>query len=151
MRREYPNRPLVGTGALIFRSNDLLLIKRGAQPGLGKWSIPGGLVELGEKVEDAMKRETREEVGLDVEPIRLMDAFDSIITDGKGRIQYHFVVVNFLARIVGGSLRTASDILEARWVSLREVEKYDLTDSFGLFLKKHIKELKQTSTSSISD
>ncbi len=141
--REYPTRPLVGTGALILQDGKLLLIRRGAQPGQGKWSIPGGLVELGENVQDAMIRETKEEVGLDVEAVKLMDVFDSVTLDNKGRIQYHFVVVNFLVRIVGGSLKTASDILEVKWVSVEEVEKYDLTKSFRAFFEKHHEKLKE--------
>jgi len=135
--REYPTRPLVGTGALILQDGKLLLIRRGAQPGQGKWSIPGGLVELGENVQDAMVRETKEEVGLDVEAVKLMDVFDSVTLDEQGRIQYHFVVVNFHVRIVGGSLQTASDILEAGWVPVEEVEKYNLTKSFRAFFEKH--------------
>jgi ADP-ribose pyrophosphatase len=124
-------------GALILGDGKLLLIRRGAQPGQGKWSIPGGLVELGENVQDAMVRETKEEVGLDVEAVKLMDVFDSVTLDEQGRIQYHFVVVNYLARIVGGTVRTASDILEARWVPVEEVEKFTLTDSFRRFFEKH--------------
>jgi ADP-ribose pyrophosphatase YjhB (NUDIX family) len=101
------------------------------------WSIPGGLVELGERVQDAAVREAKEEVGLDVEVVELIDAFDSVTLDGQGRVQYHFVVVNFLARVVGGRLKTGSDILEAKWVPLDEVEKCDLTDSFRVFFGKH--------------
>jgi len=141
LSREYPTRPIVGTGALILQGGRLLLIKRGVQPGRGKWSVPGGLVELGENVHDAMIRETKEEVGLDVEAIELMDVFDSVTLDSQGRIQYHFVVVNFLVRIVGGSLNTASDILEAQWVPLKEVENYNLTKSFRVFFEKHKDEL----------
>jgi len=141
--REYPTRPLVGTGALILQDGKLLLIKRGAQPGQGKWSIPGGLVELGENVQDAMVRETKEEVGLDVEAIKLMDVFDSVTLDSHRRIQYHFVVVNFLVRIVGGSLQTASDILESRWVPIEEVERFNLTKSFRAFFEKHHEKIKE--------
>lgn len=137
MSREYPTRPIVGAGALILQDGKLLLVRRGSQPGQGEWSIPGGLVELGEKVQDAMVRETREEVGLDVEAVKLMDVFDSVTLDKQGRIKYHFVVVNFLARVVGGNLRTASDILEARWVPVGEVEKCNLTKSFRAFFEKH--------------
>ena len=137
MTREYPSRPILGAGACILRDGKLLLIRRGAQPGKGKWSIPGGLVELGENVQDAMIRETKEEVGLDVEATKLMDVFDSVTLDQMGRIQYHFVVVNFLVRVVGGKLQTADDVLESRWVSLDKVEKCNLTKSFRAFFKKH--------------
>ena len=141
MSREYPSRPIVGTGALILRDGKLLLVKRGAQPGFGKWSVPGGLVELGESVRDAMMREVKEEVGFDVEAVKLTDVADTITLDADGRVQYHFVVVNFVARIVGGELKTATDILEARWVPVDEVEKVDLTDSFRAFFEKHKNEI----------
>jgi ADP-ribose pyrophosphatase YjhB (NUDIX family) len=142
LTREYPKRPLVGVGALIFKDGKLLLIRRGAKPGQGRWSIPGGLVELGERVYDAVVREVKEECGLDVEIERLVDVFDSITRDEKGRIRYQFVVVNFLAKIKGGNLKNADDVLEARWVPIDEVEKYNLTNSFRAFFKKHYEELK---------
>lgn len=139
--REYPKYPLVGAGALILNDGKLLLVKRGAHPGFGKWSVPGGLVELGEKVQDAMVREVKEEVGLDVEAVKLTDVADTITLDNDGRVQYHFVVVNFVARIVGGELKTATDILEARWVPVKEVAKVDLTSSFRAFFEKHKAEI----------
>jgi ADP-ribose pyrophosphatase len=139
---------LVGTGALILQGDKLLLVKRGAEPGFGKWSIPGGLVELGENVRDAMMREVKEEVGLDVEAVKLMDVFDSVTLDSDRRVQYHFVVVNFLVRVVGGEVKTASDILEAKWVPVDEVEKHDLTRSFREFFAKHQGELKKLVSSS---
>jgi ADP-ribose pyrophosphatase YjhB (NUDIX family) len=132
---------LVGAGALILKDGRLLLVKRGAHPGFGKWSVPGGLVELGEKAQDAMVREVKEEVGLDVEAVKLTDVADTITCDGDGRVQYHFVVVNFVARIIGGELKTATDILEARWVPVDEVEKVDLTTSFRAFFEKHKNEI----------
>jgi 8-oxo-dGTP diphosphatase len=141
MSREYPARPMVGTGALIVRDGKLLLVKRGAQPGFGKWSVPGGLVELGEKVQDAMVREVKEEVGFDVEAVKLTDVADTIMLDGNGRVQYHFVVVNFVARIVSGELKTATDISEARWVPVDEVEKVNLTGSFRAFFEEHKNEI----------
>jgi ADP-ribose pyrophosphatase YjhB (NUDIX family) len=132
---------MVGAGALILGDGKLLLVKRGAHPGYGKWSVPGGLVELGEKVQDAMVREVKEEVGVDVEAVKLTDVADTITLDNSGRVQYHFVVVNFVARIVGGELKTASDISEARWVPIDEVEKVDLTNSFRTFFEKHKAEI----------
>jgi ADP-ribose pyrophosphatase YjhB (NUDIX family) len=134
---------LVGAGALILRDGKLLLVKRGAHPGFGKWSVPGGLVELGERVEEAMVREVKEEVGFDVEVVKLTDVADTITCDGDGRVQFHFVVVNFVARIVGGELKTASDILEARWVPVDEVERVDLTDSFRAFFEEHKNEVER--------
>jgi len=145
--REYPERPIVGAGALMIENGKLLLIRRGAKPGQGRWSIPGGIVELGERVQDAIVREVKEECGLDIEVEGLMDVFDSITRDEKGRIQYQFVVVNFLAKIRGGILKNADDVLEARWVQLNEVEKYNLTNSFRAFFQKHHEKLKQLSSS----
>lgn len=147
MSREYPARPIVGVGALILKDGKLLLIKRGAKPGQGKWSIPGGLVELGERVQDAVIREVKEECGLDIEIEKLIDVFDSITRDEEGRVQYQFVVVNFLGKIKGGTLKNADDVLEARWVSLDEVKKYNLTNSFRAFFQKHHETLKQLSSS----
>jgi ADP-ribose pyrophosphatase YjhB (NUDIX family) len=137
----------VGVGALIVKNGKLLLIKRAAKPGQGRWSIPGGLVELGERVQDAVVREVKEECGLDIEVERLVDVFDSITRDEKGRIQYQFVVVNFLAEIRGGTLKNADDVLEAKWVPLDEVEQYNLTNSFRTFFQKHYEKLKQLSSS----
>ena len=147
MSREYPVRPIVGVGALVIKEGKLLLVKRGAKPGQDKWSIPGGLVELGERVQEAVVREVKEECGLDIDVERLMDVFDSITRNGKGRIQYQFVVVNFLAKIKGGILKNADDVLEVRWAPLNKVEKYDLTSSFRAFFEKHHKKLKQLSSS----
>jgi ADP-ribose pyrophosphatase len=141
MSREYPARPIVGAGALIVRDGELLLVKRGAQPGFGKWSVPGGLVEIGERVQDAMVREVKEEVGFDVEAVKLTDVADTITIDGNGRVQYHFVVVNFVARIIGGELKTATDILEAKWVPVGEVDRVNLTGSFRAFFEKHKNEI----------
>jgi ADP-ribose pyrophosphatase YjhB (NUDIX family) len=132
----------VGVGALIFQDGKLLLVRRGAKPGQGRWSIPGGLVELGERVHEAVVREVKEECGLDIEIERLVDVFDSITWDERGRIQYQFVVINFLARIKGGRLKNADDVLDARWVSVDEVENYDLTNSFRRFFREHYRELK---------
>jgi 8-oxo-dGTP diphosphatase len=146
LSRKYPTRPLLGTGALIFRGGKLLLIQRGAEPGKGKWSIPGGLVELGENVQDAMVRETKEEVGLEVEALKLVDVFDSVTLDKQKRVKYHFVIVDFLARIVGGKLRTGSDILRAKWVPVEKINNYRLTKSFRTFYKLHYDELKDSAS-----
>jgi 8-oxo-dGTP diphosphatase len=146
LSREYPARPIVGVGALLIKNGKLLLVRRGAKPGQGKWSIPGGLVELGEQTRDAVIREVKEECGLDIELERLMDVFDNITRDDKGRIQYQFVVVNFMAKVKSGILKSADDVLEVRWVSLDEVEKYNLTNSFRVFFRKHYEGLKQLSS-----
>ncbi len=143
MRREYPTQPIVGVGAVIVQDGRLVLVRRGVEPGKGKWSIPGGGVELGETVGDAAVREAKEECGLDIELFedRPMDALDKIVPGEKGRLKYHYVLLQFLARPKGGTLKPTSDATEARWVPLEEVERYNLTDSFRAFFKKHREEL----------
>lgn len=143
MRREYPAQPIVGVGAVIVQDGKLVLIRRGVEPDKGRWSIPGGGVELGETVGDAAVREAKEECGLDIELFedRPMDALDKMVPGEKGRLKYHYVLLQFLARPKGGTLKPTSDATEARWVPLEEVERYNLTDSFRAFFKKHRKEL----------
>lgn len=143
MKREYPTQPIVGIGAVIVHDGKIVLVKRGVEPGKGKWSIPGGAVELGEGVRDTAIREAKEECGLDIELVgdRPIDALDNIIEGEKGRLQYHYILLQFLARPNSGTLRHGSDVTEVRWVPIEEVEKYDLTNSFRLFFKKHRKEL----------
>lgn len=145
MKREYPTQPVVGVGALIVHDGKLLLVKRGVEPAKGKWSIPGGAVELGERIRDALIREVKEECGLNVEIAseKPMDAIDNIIISKDGRLQYHYALLQFLVRLKGGTLRPASDVLDARWISLDEVEKYDLTKSFRSFFEKHKEELRR--------
>jgi len=143
--REYPTRPIVGVGAVIMHEGKLLLVKRGVEPAKGKWSIPGGVVELGEMVRDAVIREVKEECGLDIEIVKEtpMDVLDSLVMDDDDRLKYHYVLLQFLARPRGGTLKPSSDVLEALWVPLEDVETYDLTKSLRLFLKRHRHELKK--------
>lgn len=125
MRREYPDAPVAGVGAVILRSGEppaVLLIRRGQEPLKGEWSLPGGAVELGETLEEAIHREVQEETGLDVEPIAIVQAFDRIARDDEGRVRYHYVLVDFLCRVRGGSLASASDAEEARWAGLQELD-----------------------------
>ena len=145
MRREYPNQPVVGVGAVIVDRGRLVLVKRGAEPSLGKWSFPGGAVELGEAVRDAVVRETREECGLDVELVddTPMDAYDILTSDEDGSLRYHYVLLQFLARPKQGKLEPTSDVTDARWVPLKEVETYDLAETVRSFFIKHRKELQK--------
>ena len=150
LRREYPNQPLAGVGAVIIDKGKMILVKRGVEPGKGKWSIPGGLVELGETVRDAAIREAKEETGLDVEIVidRPLDAFDNIDIDEKGGLHYHYILIQFLTRPKSGILKPSSDALDAKWVPIEEIEKYDLTKPFRKFFTKHKDELKEYTTKS---
>ena len=145
LKREYPSGPVVGVGAVIVDCGKLVLVKRGAEPSLGKWSFPGGAVELGEAVRDAVVRETKEECSLDVQLVddEPMDAYDILTSDEYGRFRYHYVLLQFLVRPKGGVLKATSDVSDARWVPFQEVENYDLPESVRSFFIKHRKELEK--------
>jgi 8-oxo-dGTP diphosphatase len=145
LRRKYPSQPVVGVGAVILEKGKLVLVRRGIEPSLGMWSIPGGAVELGEAVKDAIIREAKEECGLDIELIddKPWDVIDNLVVDKDGRLRYHYVLLQFLAHPKWGTLKPSSDVTEARWVPLDEVEGYDLTASFQLFFRKHRSELEK--------
>jgi mutator protein MutT len=143
LRREYPSQPIVGVGAIIVQEGKILLAKRGSEPGKGKWSVPGGLVELGEKLGKAVVREVKEETNLDVEVVSLIDAVDNIIRDSNGKLQFHFVIIDYLTKLKGGTLQSSSDVLDTRWVRIEEAEDYDLTSIFREFLQRNKGELEK--------
>jgi mutator protein MutT len=128
VNRRYPQKPLVGVGAIIFRDDAVLLIQRGREPSYGKWSIPGGAVELGETLQEAVFREVSEEVGLEVRVKDLVVALDRVILDQNGGIEYHYVLLDFLCEWTGGEPFPASDVLSCAFVPLDELPRYRLTD-----------------------
>ena len=119
LQREYPLSPLVGVGAVIVQEGRVLLIQRGHEPMKGRWTIPGGLIEIGESLLQAVVRETREETGLAIEPIELVELLDRIHRE-EGRIRYHYVIADYLCRVVGGTLAAADDAAAVRWVERAE-------------------------------
>ncbi|MBS7288178.1 MAG: NUDIX hydrolase [Candidatus Freyarchaeota archaeon] len=123
----YPERPLVGVGGIVARRGEVLIVKRKSEPSYGRWSIPGGLVNLGETVAEACAREVEEETGIIVEVGEVVDVCDYIERDSEGRVRFHYVIIDFLAAPVGGSLRAGDDALDARFVNTSELENYDLT------------------------
>lgn len=129
MKREFPACPLIGVGGIVIHRNRVLLIRRKREPLKGEWSIPGGLVELGEKLPQAVRRELKEETGLDVEPLKILAVFDRITRGGKNakRVRYHFVIVDYACRRKRGRLSPASDVMDARWVRREELPKFHLT------------------------
>jgi 8-oxo-dGTP diphosphatase len=143
VRRLYPKQPVVGVGAVIICDGKILLEKRKYEPGKGKWSVPGGLVELGESVEQTVIREVKEETGLEVEKPEHMDIVNNVIRDENGEIKYHFVILDYFVKLKGGVPKAASDAEELRWVSLDEVEKYDLTRSIRGFFEMNHEKLKR--------
>lgn len=135
MRREFPKHPLVGVGGVVVHEGRVLLVRRGHEPLKGEWSIPGGMVELGERLEDGVRRELMEETGLEVEPVAEIGAFDRIARErasagatGEPRVQYHYVIVDYVCRLARGTLAPASDVVDARWVARREVPRYHLAE-----------------------
>jgi ADP-ribose pyrophosphatase YjhB (NUDIX family) len=128
MKREYPERPLVGVGAIIVEHGRVALIRRGRPPLEGEWSIPGGALELGETLREGAVREALEETGLTVEPQDLLGVFDRLMHDAEGGVLYHYVLVDFLCRRVGGRLHAAGDAIEARWFSSPELPGLGLAE-----------------------
>jgi len=124
--REYPTRPIVGVGVVVQKDDAVLLIQRGQEPGRGMWSLPGGMVELGEHLPAAAAREVREECGVEVEIGEVIEAFDLILRDESQRPQYHYVIIDFAGRYVRGDVRAASDVMDARWVRVSDLGSYSL-------------------------
>ncbi len=128
LSREYPNFPLIGVGAVIVQNELVLLIRRGMEPAKGEWSIPGGLVNVGETLRDAAIREVLEETGLLIEPFQLVELVDRIFKDDLGRVRYHYVLADFLCHVRGGSLLAGSDAIEAKWFYRDELEELNLAE-----------------------
>lgn len=134
-QREYPVRPIVGVGVLIQDGDKYLLIKRAANPDKGMWSVPGGLIDVGERAVDAALREALEETCLRVEISERLGVVDKIEYDDEGRVLYHFVILQYLAVPIGGVMKPMDDALDAAWVTLEQLKDYEITGSLFRFLK----------------
>jgi 8-oxo-dGTP diphosphatase len=141
--REYPERPVVGVGGVIIDKGRALLIRRGSEPLRGEWSIPGGTLELGESLEEGVRRELREETGLEVRVLELIEVFDRIFSDqgslpsdGQQRPRFHFVIVDYLCQRIGGEPRAGSDATDVVFASEDELQKYRLTETATRVIKK---------------
>ena len=121
MQREFPELPLVGVGAVIIENARVLLVKRAHPPLEAQWSIPGGVLEVGEMVREAAIREAREETGLIVDPGDLLGVYDRVLRNAEQRVQYHYVLIDFLCRPAGGELQAADDATEVRWYTCEEL------------------------------
>ena len=130
--RRYPDRPFLGIGALVFRGQgeglEILLVERGKEPLKGFWSLPGGILEVGEKLEDGLRRELREETGLDVGPLSMFEIFERIMPDAEGRPEYHYVLIDYVCRVTGGTLQAASDVSAVAWVSREHLSQFRITE-----------------------
>ena len=134
--REYPKSPIAGVAAIIFSENSVLLVRRGKDPSRGSWGLPGGAVELGETTKEAVIREVMEETGLEIEPIKFITVFDSISRDKNDRVRYHYVLCEYLCRLLGGHLQASSDVQEAMWIRLDELDSFDVKERTRRFIKK---------------
>jgi ADP-ribose pyrophosphatase YjhB (NUDIX family) len=133
MPRRYPDHPLVGIGAIIFDDHTnqqarILMVERAGNPLKGYWSLPGGLVETGESLETAVKREILEETGLQVEPLQMFELFERIMRDAEGRAEYHYVLLDYLCKVVGGTLKAGDDVSRAEWVRREDLPSLQITE-----------------------
>ena len=145
MQRHYPSQPLIGVGAIIMNRNKMLIVKRANEPAKGLWSVPGGVVELGEQLHEALKREVKEETGLEVSEPRLVDVVNYIRFGEKDGVKYHYVIIDYIVTSKGGKVNAASDADDLKWVPFQEVEKYNLTESFRRFFQRNRQKLENSS------
>ncbi len=139
MPREYPEFPIISVAAIALKDNKILLVRRGAPPGEGLWSIPGGVVEVGEKLKDAVRREFKEETNLDCEVGELFNICEVIIRDENNKVRYHYVILDYMVKVTGGELKPGSDVVEAKWVRLAEALKLKLTKPTRNLIEKILK------------
>ena len=135
MKREYPERPFVGVGAIIVEDGRVALIRRGRPPLEGDWSIAGGALELGETLREGAVREAFEETGLRFEPQDLLGVFDRLMRDAEGRVLYHYVLVDYLCKRIGGELCASGDAIEAGWFTPEEVARLALPEDTAEVIK----------------
>ena len=136
MQREYPERPLVGVGAVIVEGERVVLVRRAAEPMAGEWSIPGGLLELGETMRAGAEREALEETGLRVEAGEVLEVLDRIVPDSGGKARFHYVLIDFLCRRIAGELRAGGDAAEARWVREAELQSLGVAEAAAKLIRQ---------------
>src|ERR1700691_4757757 len=144
MQREYPEQPLVGVGAIVIENSRVVLVKRAHPPLQAQWSIPGGVLEVGELVREAAIREAREETGLTVETGERLGVYDRVLRDANQRVQYHYVLIDFLCRRVAGDLAAASDASEVRWFTREELPALKLAEDTFDVIQKGFAELENS-------
>ena len=146
MKRDYPEHPIIGVGAVTVQRGHVLLVRRDTEPLRGEWSVPGGMLELGEQLRDGVRREVREETGVDVEPGAVLDVFDSIFTDTLGRTQYHYVLIDYLCRPLAGEARAGSDVSDVRWVPAEALAAMALRPAIEQVVRKGLAMALKTSS-----
>jgi len=138
--RRYPKRPIVGIGALIFNRDRILMAQRGKEPLKGWWSLPGGALEIGERLADGVRREVREETGLEIRPLGVLEIFERIMHDASGATEYHYVLVDYICRITGGELLAGDDVAVVEWVRRRDLPKLQITEGTLAVIEKGFRE-----------
>lgn len=136
MKRDYPERPIVGVGAVIVYDGRALIVQRAGEPRKGEWTVPGGVLEIGETLRSGVEREVLEETGLVVKAGPVVDVFENIWPDADGRTQFHYVLVDFLCELISGELKVASDASDARWISLEELDGWGLIGKTAQAIRK---------------
>jgi ADP-ribose pyrophosphatase YjhB (NUDIX family) len=126
-QRRYPDRPIVAVGAIVVENGRVLMARRGKEPSYGLWSVPGGAVHLGEDLKTAARREIREELGVEVELTDVIELLERVTRDDEGRVQYHYVIVDYLARLANGEPRPSPEALEVRWIAPEEFPQFEMT------------------------
>jgi len=136
MKRDYPEQPIIGVGAVIVDAGRVLLVRRATEPLRGEWSVPGGVLELGETLHAGVRREALEETGVQVAPGEVLDVFDSIFTDALGRTEYHYVLIDYLCRRISGEAVAGSDVSDVRWVAAAALPAMALRESIEQVVRK---------------
>jgi ADP-ribose pyrophosphatase len=141
MKREYPEAPIAGVGVVVVKGDKILLVRRGKEPGRGRWGLPGGAIELGETVAQAAEREVDEECGIEIEIGDVIEVIDRIIPDGDGQIRYHYILIDLLAEYRRGDPIASSDAAEVRWALERELDKLELSQATSRVIRKGLQML----------
>lgn len=134
--REYPQRPVVGVGGVVISNGQVALIRRANEPHKGQWSIPGGMLEVGETLGEGVRRELREETGLEVEVGELIEAFERVFRDADGRVRFHYVILDYLCRSASVRPVAGGDALEVAWVGEDELDRFALSETVLRVLRK---------------
>jgi len=138
--RRYPKHPLVGVGAILLKRDRILMAQRGKEPLKGWWSLPGGALETGESLADGVRREVREETGLEIRPMGVLEIFERIMRDSKGDAEYHYVLIDYVCRIIGGTLCDGDDVCRVEWVRRSDLVKLQITEGTLGVIEKAFRE-----------
>ena len=136
MKRDYPDRPIVGVGAVIIHQGRALIVQRAHEPRKGEWTVPGGVLELGETLRSGIEREVLEETSLTVKAGDVIDVFENIFPDAEGKTQFHYVLVDFLCELISGDLHAATDVSAARWITPEELPTLELIGKTAVAIRK---------------